>query len=98
MMVVDIKSLLGYDDEERVKLEAGTELIINKFKIHQGKKFKTARIDATVKGKEIFYYSAGIAIVSALEKIEDAGFTEPFTARTVMKKSVSTGYPYICFE
>ena len=98
MMVVDINELLGCDDVERVKLEAGIELIINKFKIHQGKTFKTARIDATVKGKEIFYYSAGIAIVSALEKIEDAGYTKPFKAHTVMKKSVSTGYPYICFE
>ena len=98
MMVVDIKSLLGYDGEERIKLEAGIELIINKFRIHQGKTFKTARIDATVGGKEIFYYSAGIAIVSALEKIEDAGFTEPFTARTVLRKSETTGYPYICFE
>lgn len=97
-MAVDIKSLLGYDDQERVKLEEGIELIINKFKIHRGKTFKTARIDATVKGKEIFYYSTAIAIVSALEKIEDTGFTEPFTARTVMKKSETTGYPYICFE
>ena len=97
-MVVDINELLGCDDVGRVTHEAGIELIMNKFKIHQGKTFKTARIDATVKGKEIFYYSSGIAIVSALEKIEDAGFTEPFKARTVMKKSETTGYPYICFE
>ena len=54
-MAIDIKTALGYDTEERVKLEAGIKLTITKFTIHEGKTFKTARIDAIVDGKEMLY-------------------------------------------
>lgn len=97
-MAIDIRAALGYDTEERVKLEAGIKLTITKFTIHEGKTFKTARIDAIVDGKKMLYYSTGKAIVGALERLQKLGIDEPITMETVSKKSVSTGYPYICFE
>ena len=97
-MALYIKAALGYDTEERVKLEAGIELTITKFTIHEGKTFKTARIDAIVDGKEMLYYSAGKAIVGALEQLQKLGIDEPITAKTVLKKSEINGYSYICFQ
>lgn len=97
-MAIDIKTALGYDTEERVKLEAGIKLTITKFTIHEGKTFKTARIDAIVDGKEMLYYSTGQAIVGALEQLQKLGINEPITAKTVLKKSVISGYSYICFQ
>lgn len=104
-MAIDIKAAMGYDTEERVKLEAGIKLNIVKFALIPSKKgnWVVSHIDSKdINGNINHYYSTGTGISGILKSLQESGYVvseeNPVECDVVSRKSVITGFDYLALE